>query len=188
MSVATISAKELQDRIQAGEKIDMIDVRTPAEYREVHASIARSVPLETFDAAAVLVQHRGTNPLYVICRSGSRGRQACEKLQAAGCSHAINVEGGTVAWEQAGLPVTRGRKSISLERQVRICAGFLALAGGLAGMLIHPYFAGISAFVGAGLMFAGITDTCGMAMILARMPWNRVKSAPSADPVRPCSI
>lgn len=187
MSVATISAKELHDRVAAGEHVDLIDVRTPAEYREVHATIAKNVPLETFNTGAVLAQHPGTNPLYVICRSGSRGKQACEKLQASGCTHAVNVEGGTMAWEQAGLPVARGKKAISLERQVRICAGFMALAGGLAGMFIHPYWAGLSAFVGAGLMFAGITDTCGMAMILARMPWNQVKSSQSAAPVKNCS-
>jgi rhodanese-related sulfurtransferase len=88
----------------------------------------------------------------------------------------INVEGGTLAWDQAGLPVVRGRRTISLERQVRICAGFMALTGGVLAMLVHPWFAGLSAFVGAGLMFAGITDTCGMALILARMPWNQVTS------------
>ncbi len=187
MSIATISAKELHDRVAAGEHVDLIDVRTPAEYREVHATIAKNVPLETFNTGAVLAQHSGTNPLYVICRSGNRGKQACEKLQAAGCAHAVNVEGGTMAWEQAGLPVARGKKTISLERQVRICAGFLALVGGLLGMFVHQYFAGLSAFIGAGLMFAGITDTCGMAMILARMPWNQVKSSPSAAPVKTCS-
>jgi hypothetical protein len=71
------------------------------------------------------------------------------------------------------LPVVRGKKAISLERQVRIVAGFLVLLGAVLAMTIHPYFAGLSAFVGAGLMFAGITDTCGMAMMLARMPWNQ---------------
>jgi rhodanese-related sulfurtransferase len=86
----------------------------------------------------------------------------------------VNVEGGTLAWEAAGLPVVRGQKVISLERQVRIVAGFLVLVGALLAMTVHPYFAGLSAFVGAGLMFAGITDTCGMGMLLARMPWNQV--------------
>ncbi|MFO0975411.1 MAG: rhodanese-like domain-containing protein [Planctomycetaceae bacterium] len=179
--VATITAKELQARIQAGESVDLIDVRTPAEFREVHANIAKNFPLEKFDVGGVLAQHPGSGPLYVICRSGSRGKQACEKLAAAGCTRAINIEGGTLAWEQAGFPVVRGRKTISLERQVRICAGFMALTGGLLGIFVHPWFAGLSAFVGAGLMFAGITDTCGMALILARMPWNQVSSPPAAS-------
>jgi rhodanese-related sulfurtransferase len=94
----------------------------------------------------------------------------------------VNVEGGTLAWEAAGLPLVHGaRKAISLERQVRIAAGFLVLVGAVLAMVVHPYFAGLSAFIGAGLMFSGITDTCGMAMVLARMPWNQVKA--SNEPV-----
>ena len=75
----------------------------------------------------------------------------------------------------AGLPVVRGKSAMSLERQVRIAAGFLALLGALFGFFVHPNYFGLSAFVGAGLMFAGITDTCGMAMLIARMPWNQCK-------------
>jgi rhodanese-related sulfurtransferase len=86
------------------------------------------------------------------------------------------VTGGTEAWVDAELPVARGKKAISLERQVRIVAGLLVLTGSLLGMFVSRWFMGLPAFVGAGLTFAGITDTCGMAMILARMPWNQVKS------------
>lgn len=176
MSVATqttITARELYDRVKAGEVIELIDVRTPAEYREVHATLARNEPLDQLDCAKLLSGRRDpSRPLFVICRSGSRGKQACDKLTAAGCDQVINVEGGTSAWEQAGLPVQRGRKTISLERQVRIAAGSLVLLGvGLS--FVHPYLIGLSAFVGAGLVFAGVTDTCGMGMLLARMPWNR---------------
>lgn len=187
MAIATISPRELQDRIQTGEKVELIDVRTPAEYREVHVTIAKNAPLENLNPGVVLAQHSGTNPLYVICRSGSRGKQACEKLEAAGCTNVVNVEGGTLAWDQAGYPVVRGKKTISLERQVRICAGFLALTGGVLAIVVHPWWAGLSAFVGAGLMFAGITDTCGMAMVLARMPWNQVGKSASAPSVQNCS-
>jgi hypothetical protein len=91
----------------------------------------------------------------------------------------VNVEGGTQAWDQAGLPVIRGEKTISLERQVRIAAGLLVVSGTALGAFVHPYFLGLAAFVGAGLVFAGITDTCGMGMILARMPWNQVASTPA---------
>ncbi len=173
MSFATITARHLHERLQAGEKIDLIDVRTPAEFREVHATVARNVPLETLDCQKLLQGRSANEPLYVICRSGSRGKQACEKIAAAGYSHVINVEGGTLAWDQAGLPVVRGKKAISLERQVRIVAGSLVVAGSVLSF-VHPYWAGLAAFVGAGLVFAGITDTCGMAMLLARMPWNQV--------------
>lgn len=187
MSIQTISPKQLQDRILAGENVELIDVRTPAEFREVHVTIARNAPLDSLDRGSLLAAHPTNAPLYVICRSGSRGKQACEKIQAAGCTNVVNVEGGTMAWDQAGYPVVRGKKTISLERQVRICAGFMALLGGVLAIAVHPYWAGLSAFVGAGLMFAGITDTCGMAMILARMPWNQVGNAATSAPVKNCS-
>jgi rhodanese-related sulfurtransferase len=119
-------------------------------------------------------------PLYVICRSGSRGRQACEKFVAAGFTNVVNVEGGTLACVESGLPVVRGKKMILLERQVRIAAGSLVLIGAALGWLVHPAFIGLSAFVGGGLVFAGVTDTCGMGMMLARMPWNQVKDTADA--------
>ena len=115
-------------------------------------------------------------PVYLICRSGSRGKQACEKLLSAGYENVVNVEGGTLAWEKAGLPVRRGKKVISLERQVRIAAGSLVLLGSLLGLL-SPWFFALPAFVGAGLVFSGVTDTCGMGLLLAKMPWNRVPEA-----------
>ena len=183
MSVSVITPNQLQDQIRAGANVDLIDVRTPVEFREVHASVARNVPLESLDCSALLKNHSADSPLYVICRSGSRGKQACEKIMAAGCTNVVNVEGGTVAWDQAGFPVIRGKKAISLERQVRIAAGLLVLTG--AGLsFVHPYWAGLSGFVGAGLMFAGITDTCGMGMILARMPWNQV---PKSETTKNCA-
>lgn len=187
MSVSMISPKQLQERVLAGEQIDLIDVRTPVEFREVHVAFAHNVPLDQLDCAKLTRERvNSPHPLYVICRSGSRGQQACEKVMAAGCTNVVNVEGGTMAWDQAGLPVVRGKKAISLERQVRIAAGFLALTGS-ALSFVHPYWALLSGFIGAGLMFAGITDTCGMAMILARMPWNQVGKSPTALPVKNCS-
>lgn len=179
--IATITPEKLAKLRSAGHSIDLIDVRTPVEFREVHVDFARNLPLDRLDPPSVQ-QGRDTNasqPLYIICRSGSRGKQACEKLAAAGIN-VVNVEGGTLAWDAAGLPVVRGKKAISLERQVRIAAGFLVLVGAVLAMTVHPYFAGLSAFVGAGLMFAGITDTCGMAMLLARMPWNQVATESNA--------
>ncbi|MCA9056758.1 MAG: DUF2892 domain-containing protein, partial [Planctomycetaceae bacterium] len=107
-------------------------------------------------------------------KSGNRGKQACEKLEAAGV-HVVNVEGGTQAWEAAGLPVVRGKKAMSLERQVRIAAGAIVLTGVLPS-LYNEHFIWLSGFVGAGLMFAGITDTCAMGMLIAKMPWNQCET------------
>jgi len=183
MNVPTISPQSLFSLAQAKHDLELIDVRTPVEFEEVHVSFARNEPLDQLDARRFAnAQASGGAPLYVICRSGSRARQACEKLAAAGCTNVVNVEGGTLAWEQAGLPVVRGKKSISLERQVRIAAGSLVLIGPLLGYLVHPYWIALSAFVGAGLVFAGVTDTCGMGLLLAKMPWNRVASSASARP------
>jgi hypothetical protein len=105
---------------------------------------------------------------------------ACEKFHQMGFTNVVNVEGGTLACEQAGLPIVRGRKAISLERQVRIAAGSLVVTGAVLGYLVHPAFIGLAAFIGAGLVFAGITDTCGMGMLLARMPWNRCDASAHA--------
>lgn len=182
MIATTIAPRRLEELHTAGHPITLIDVRTPVEYREVHVPFARNVPLDRLDPQAVAGTTPSGEPVYVICRSGGRGRQACEKLTAAGLS-VVNVEGGTLAWADAALPVVRGKKAISLERQVRIAAGLLVLIGVVLGLLVHPALVGLSAFVGAGLMFAGVTDTCGMGMLLARMPWNRVRE-PAACTVR----
>jgi len=171
----TITPAELGDLFKKDGKIELIDVRTPVEFREVHVEVARNVPLDRLDPAALMQARNGSReePLYVICRSGSRGEKACAKFRQEGFTNVVNVEGGTLACEQAGLPVVRGKKTISLERQVRIAAGSLVLLGAALSWLVHPAFIGLSAFVGAGLVFAGLTDTCGMGMMLARMPWNR---------------
>jgi len=180
MNVAAISPQQLHDLVQSGTEIELIDVRTPVEFREVHVGFARNVPLDRLEAGQIKAgRNGGSQPLYVICRSGNRARQACEKLQAAGYTNVVNVEGGTHAWDQAGLPVVRGEKAISLERQVRIAAGSLVLIGSALGAFVSPYWIGLAAFVGAGLVFAGVTDTCGMAMLLARMPWNQVSAEPA---------
>ncbi len=174
MSIATVRPGEIFELVNSGANIELIDVRTPAEFEEVHATMARNVPLDQLDPTMWLTGGGDPQrPIYIICQSGKRGRQACEKLTQAGLGKVFNVEGGTLAWDACGLPVLRGKKTMSLERQVRIAAGFLVLIGAVLGWLIHPGFIGLSAFVGLGLMYAGVTDTCGMAMMLARMPWNR---------------
>lgn len=178
MNVQTISPIQLCDIVKSGRKVNVLDVRTPIEFRELHASCARNVPLDQLNPSEIVkLQNGASEPLYLICRSGGRGKQACEKLIAAGQSNVVNVEGGTLAWEQAGLPLVRGQKAMSLERQVRIAAGSLVFAGTVLSYFVHPYWIGLSGFVGAGLVFAGITDTCAMGMLIAKMPWNRISSS-----------
>lgn len=181
MSISTATPSDLLELSKSGKKIDLIDVRTPVEFREVHVEFARNIPLDQLNPAAVMQARNGSaqEPLYVICKSGGRGRQACESFSKAGYSNVINVEGGTSACVQAGLPVVKGKKAISLERQVRIAAGSLVLIGVALSYFVHPYLIGLSAFVGAGLVFAGITDTCGMGIMLGKMPWNQVSDGAS---------
>jgi rhodanese-related sulfurtransferase len=170
----TITPQQLAQKQQEGQ-VDLIDVRTPVEFREIHVVGARNTPLDSLDPQAVVQSRNGSGdePLYVICRTGNRAGKAAQQFIDAGFTNVVNVDGGTQAWDAAGLPVVRGKKAISLERQVRIAAGFLIVLGAVLGFFVHPYFIGICAFVGAGLMFAGITDSCAMGLMLAKMPWNQ---------------
>ncbi len=158
-------------------KLVLLDVRSPAEYREAHIPGSHLLPLHELDPAKVAALS-GEEPhgLCLVCRSGQRARQAAGKLAEHFDQETLAIlEGGIGAWEAAGLPLERGRAGISLERQVRIAAGTLVLLGGLLGLAIHPAFIALSLFVGAGLVFAGLTDWCGMGLLLARMPWNQCR-------------
>lgn len=172
MSVPTIAAAELSERWRLGSTPRLIDVRTPAEFAEVHIEFARNIPLDQLNPTTLPQDGATGDPLYVICRSGGRAQKACEKLQAAGLE-VVQIDRGMQDCQQVGLPLVHGRKTMSLERQVRIAAGSLVVLGAALGWLVHPAWLALAAFVGAGLVFAGLTDTCGMAMLLARMPWNR---------------
>jgi rhodanese-related sulfurtransferase len=182
MKSPSISPLQFAQVLEGGADVELVDVRTPAEYREVHLQHARNVPLDKLNPDDFMRAQTGSGrPLYVICQSGGRGRQACEKFHRAGFDNVVNVEGGTAACILAGLPVVRGQKAISLERQVRIAAGSLVVLGALLAWFVHPAFIGLAVFVGAGLVFAGITDTCGMGMLLARMPWNQTTQQTSGS-------
>lgn len=172
------SPQQLASELQKDVAVNVIDVRTPMEFQEVHVPEARNVPLDGLHNDTELAD---SGPLYVVCKSGGRASRACAQLAKKGVDHLFLVEGGTDAWVAAGLPVVRGKKVMSLERQVRIAAGSLVLVGVLLGLLWHPAGFGLSAFVGAGLVFAGVTDTCGMGLMLAKMPWNKVSEGPSCS-------
>lgn len=173
MSTTTISPTRLAELWKQDSSIEVIDVRTPGEYRAQHLEFARNVPLDQLDPAAVMAARNGSKePLYVVCQSGGRSQKACQAFEQAGYTNIVNVEGGTAACCKTELPIIKGSKTIALDRQVRITAGSLVLLG-IAGFFLHPACLGLSAFVGAGLVFSGVTDTCGMGMVLARMPWNR---------------
>ncbi len=176
MKTPSISPAELASRLASEPGLTLVDVRTPAEFSELHAAPARNLPLP--DASPEALRALGhadpAAPLFVICQSGRRAEAACERLRAGGLEGAVVVAGGTEAWAAAGLPVVRGAKSaIGIERQVRIGAGALVVLGVVLAQTLHPGFIWVAGVVGAGLVFAGVTGFCGMALVLAKAPWNR---------------
>jgi rhodanese-related sulfurtransferase len=180
----TIAPAELQKLLAAQPGLPLLDVRTPVEYARVHVPQARNVPLDQLSPKALFDadQLPKGQPVYLLCRSGGRATKAAEQFAREGFDQGIIVEGGTQAWIEAGLPVTGGTtRVISLERQVRIAAGSLVLAGVLLGWFVHGGFFGLSAFVGAGLVFAGVTDWCGMGLLLAKLPWNQKSGCASGS-------
>jgi rhodanese-related sulfurtransferase len=184
--MTTISPAALFRKFTAGDKFTLLDVRTPREYESAHVPGAILEPLESFDAShAASLLPPGQKELYIICQSGTRAKNAIVKMENAGITCCVLVEGGTSGWMEAGLPVERRQPGgMSLERQVRIAAGTLVFLGSLLAAFLHRAFLVIPGFVGAGLVFAGITDICGMGMLLARMPWNKVHdSEGSASPL-----
>jgi len=172
--VQSISPAQLCVLIAGGKLPELLDVRTPPEFTSAHVPGATLIPLQEFDPANYLKRHRPGTPIYVLCQSGARARNAIERLESCGCGDAVLVEGGTQAWIDAGLPVDRGVTNLlPIMRQVQIVVGTLSVIGALLALFVSAWFALIPLALGSGLLFAGITGTCGMALMLARMPWNR---------------
>ena len=156
----------------------LLDVRTPGEFATGHVPGAKLVPLDDLDAAAFLRQHDAATPLYVLCQTGSRARKAIEKFQRTGFNGCVLVEGGTQAWMDAGLPVSLGKRvGLSLIRQVQIVVGLISAVGAALALTVNIWFALIPLFIGCGLLFAGLTGFCGLAVLLAKMPWNRMQAS-----------
>ena len=169
----TISAEQLHTLQREGQNITLIDVRSPAEFRSVHVQSAVNLPLGDLDAKTIAQHANPEDDIYLICHSGGCSTQACEQLKGLGFTNVISIDGGTAACLDCGVPVNEGKKIMSIERQVRIVAGLLVVLGVILSITLNPAFIYLSAFVGAGLAFAGITDTCMMGLFIAKMPWNR---------------
>jgi rhodanese-related sulfurtransferase len=174
-----ISIHELQSILTSGGRPDLIDVRTPAEFAGVHVPGARSVPLDNLDYDAVLGgRPSGHNaPIYILCHSGTRAKEAAAKFAAAGFENCVVVDGGTQAWADAGLPVERGAHTVlPLDRQVQVAIGSIVLVSVLLSQFVNHAWIWLSGFVGCGLIFAGLSGVCMLRMLMARMPWNQVKT------------
>jgi rhodanese-related sulfurtransferase len=172
----SIAPSDLQRRLAGGGPARLVDVRTPGEFAAGHVPGARLVPLDDLNPAAFRDSGGDGGPIYVLCQSGQRARKAIAKLGEAGVDNCVLVEGGTQAWMDAGLPVERSQHGgLPLMRQVQIVVGSVTAAGGILALTVNPYFAVAPLVMGCGLLFAGVTGICGLALLLAKMPWNRLK-------------
>ncbi len=168
----------------------LVDVRTHGEYVEKRLAIPHTfIPLDTIVPETFLLNH-GLNkqtPLYCICQSGSRAQKAADMFLQAGCSNIYVVEGGITACSAEGLALTGTKANlppqavISIERQVRIAAGAMVAIFTLLGLFIAPVFLYLSLFVGLGLMYAGITNWCGLMLVLSKAPWNKASAGSCAS-------
>ncbi len=172
----TIDSRSAHALVEQGALL--VDIRDPDEHARERIPGACCIPLARLGSAPELATAQG-RALVFHCRSGTRTRTNASILcAAAGNCDAYVVEGGLDAWKQAGLPVERdARAPLELMRQVQIAAGSLALAGTVLAATVSPWFMLVSGMVGLGLLLAGVTGFCGMAHLLARMPWNRPRAA-----------
>lgn len=153
--------------------VRVLDVRTPGEFQSAHIRGAYNVPLDTLGEHSAEISSNVQSAVVLVCQSGGRAHKAEQALRHAGMTNLHVLEGGMNAWRAAGLPIAVVKHRLSLERQVRIVAGFLAATGGLLGFFVNPAFALLPALIGSGLAVAGITDWCWMGLLLSRMPHNR---------------
>lgn len=165
---STITVSELRNRRPM--QVQLIDVRSAAEFAAGHIPGASNIPIEQIEAR---LEDLADAPLVLICQSGQRARMTADLLHSPAREISV-LEGGTSAWKQAGLPlVCCVRTRWSLERQVRLIAGVAVLSSAGLALTMNAKWIFLSAFVGLGLMFAGLTDVCPMGILLAKMPWNR---------------
>lgn len=185
MNLKEITPAEFNQLRAKDPNVLLIDVRSPGEFRSRHVTGAVNIPLESLSAGAIRAAILTNNPnadtsaaakkrICLICERGNRSKKGCEKLlEEKEITEVHTVLGGTQACAEAGLPLTVGKGSIAMERQVRIAAGSLVILGVVFSWIFNPSWCLLSVFVGGGLVFSGITDTCGMARVLSFMPWNR---------------
>jgi len=176
-----VTVDELFERAYR-EKVQIIDVREPMEYANGRVPKSRLIPLGQIESRLEEIDQE--EAIFVICRSGNRSSEAHSKLLALGFEDVTNVKGGFVSWRQNSYPFEKDLDAPwDIERQVRLVAGLLILIGFVLSVLVHPYLIGVSVFIGVGLTFSALTNTCTMGMILMKMPWNRVPVETLSDTV-----
>jgi len=174
--VNKITAAELAN-MRAGGSAQLIDICSPTEYASGHVPGAINIPMEQLGAR--IADLRIDSTVVLICKSGQRACASAQLLKASR-TDVLVLDGGTRAWRKSGGQiVVNTRTGWSLERQVRLGAGLLVLVGVVLSVVWNRGWIGLSAFVGLGLTFAGLTDVCGMAFLLTKMPWNKARESPA---------
>ncbi|MBX3118535.1 MAG: rhodanese-like domain-containing protein [Fimbriimonadaceae bacterium] len=170
--IRMIKPTELKDKLSTGERLQLIDVRSPGEYASGHIPGTVNMPLEQVDTR--LDDLHSADPVVIVCQSGGRASMCYENLKGYRDDLFV-LEGGTSAWMAEGLPAVSSTASRwAIERQVRLAAGLLVLMGTALSIMVSPAWIYLAMFVGAGLTFAGLTNVCGMAALFGAMPWNKV--------------
>jgi rhodanese-related sulfurtransferase len=174
-AATSIDAAELRRRLATGHPVRLLDVRTPGEFAAGHIDGAVNIPLDQLRPVAAQLNDPELGDLVVICQGGARAANACDVLFAAGHPRPVLLSGGMNAWNTVGGPSNQQRGRWSLERQVRFVAGLIVLLSILVSLAWEParFLAGM---IGAGLVFASVTNTCAMGMLLAKLPYNRGSS------------
>ena len=170
-SIAQKEAHELQAVLSAdSEQVQLVDVRSALEFESERIDQAINIPVDELGARGGELKR--DRPIALVCRSGMRAARAAETLASFGYETVV-LTGGLLAWKKRGFAVKQGKKSISLERQVQLTIGLILLLSVAAGFTVSNLFLLVPAFIGAGLTFAGLSGTCGLALLIARAPWNK---------------
>jgi rhodanese-related sulfurtransferase len=159
-------------------KVVLIDVRSPIEFETEHIDGSVNLPLEELDTRFDEIPRTGQ--LVVICRSGKRAEQGAHTLLGRSFQPSI-LKGGLLAWRKSGQPVKKGKKMLSIERQIQLVVGPGVLSGVLLGVFVNPWFFIIPGIFGAGLTFAGLSGTCALGLLLMKAPWNQLPLALNAN-------
>ena len=172
-----LSPQEAKRRLDEGSAV-LIDIRESSEFAREHILGARLAPLGGLDAHDFDRERSAGKAAIFHCQSGQRTVVNAARLVAAGFKETFVLDGGLIGWRTSGLPTRVNRTApLELQRQVQIAAGSMVVLGIALAVVVSPWFALLSAFVGSGLVFSGVTGTCGMARLLMVMPWNKVAAA-----------
>lgn len=167
-----VNHKEFKEKVdKLNEEKILLDVRSLDEH--LSGTISGAICIPHTDIEKEVSRLAGDKEILVFCKSGGRSSKACETLKNLGFQNITELEGGFSAWCENNYPIKKNRKAVSIQRQVMIAAGGMVFTGTVLGHFVNYNFYALSAFVGAGLMFAGISGFCGMALLLEKMPWNR---------------